>query len=92
LLTKCALDVSERNVIYRLVYDEKPPRPCARAPRGHPESSITRNYLCLSRETPKCSLDTSGGRVLIRAKLHYSEMEYERVSLHEPQICELPAS
>jgi hypothetical protein len=36
-----------------------------------------------------CSLDPKGQHVLVRASLEYSEMEYERLYLKEPEICEL---
>jgi hypothetical protein len=34
-------------------------------------------------------LDPKGQHVLVRASLEYSEMEYERLYLKEPEICEL---
>ena len=46
------------------------------------------SYTCLSKRDT-CAFDANGQHVLARGALHYSEDDFERVTLHDPEICEL---
>ena len=50
-----------------------------------------RRHLYSTDGRSPCSLDAKGQHVLVRASLEYSEMEMDedRLSLKEPEICEL---
>lgn len=64
------------------------------ASRAIPPSTIElisarTDYRCLSNARTPCGAYAQGQHVLVQAALHYSENDFERVSLYEPEICEL---